>query len=159
MCASSDFAPAETILLNGHRQSVPASTAAALRCMRLNDQRRTVWIDAVCINQLDLEERGQQVAVMGPIFESSDGNLVYLGEDNGLTEQAFESVYALADEIKDEVGEQDFTNFIRDEHGAVKISSKALGCGINEDALLDLYDRPWFTYVLLALAQNQRPRC
>ncbi|KAK6393476.1 hypothetical protein LTR65_002348 [Meristemomyces frigidus] len=97
---------------------------------------------------------------MGPIFESSDGNLVYLGEDNGLTEQAFESVYALADEIKDEVGEQDFTNFIRDEHGAVKISSKALGCGINEDALLDLYDRPWFTklsdnlFALLGLHQR-----
>lgn len=66
-----------------------------------------MWIDAVSINQQDEEERGQQVALMGAVYESSHGNLIYLGEDNGLTEQAFQSVGVIVDEIRKEAGDQD----------------------------------------------------
>ncbi|KAK5729821.1 hypothetical protein LTR17_011582 [Elasticomyces elasticus] len=59
---------------------VPVNTEAALRRIRLPGRPRTVWIDFLCINQNDLTERSQQVAIMGSIFASSVGNLVYLGE-------------------------------------------------------------------------------
>ncbi|KAK5694306.1 hypothetical protein LTR97_009928 [Elasticomyces elasticus] len=59
---------------------VPASTQAALRRIRFAHQSRTVWIDAISINQDDKGERSQQVAIMGRIYASSTANLVYLGE-------------------------------------------------------------------------------
>ncbi|EME81980.1 uncharacterized protein MYCFIDRAFT_18253, partial [Pseudocercospora fijiensis CIRAD86] len=60
------------VIVNGHRVSVPASTAMAIRRMR---------IDALCINQRDVDERTVQVSLMGEIFRHSTGNLIYLGED------------------------------------------------------------------------------
>lgn len=102
-----DSSRRKTLLLDRRSLSVPANTAAALRCMRLSNRPRTMWIDAVSINQQDEEERGQQVALMGAVYESSHGNLIYLGEDNGLTEQAFQSVGVIVDEIRKEAGDQD----------------------------------------------------
>ncbi|KAK5745808.1 hypothetical protein LTR17_001310 [Elasticomyces elasticus] len=40
---------------------------------------RTIWVDAVCINQLDLAERGSQVALMRDIYSSADRVNVWLG--------------------------------------------------------------------------------
>ena len=32
----------------------------------------TFWIDAICINQADLDERSQQVAIMRDIYASAE---------------------------------------------------------------------------------------
>ncbi|KAK0617706.1 heterokaryon incompatibility protein-domain-containing protein [Immersiella caudata] len=42
---------------------------------------RYVWMDAICINQLDLAERSQQVALMGDIYVRSRRTTVWLGKD------------------------------------------------------------------------------
>jgi hypothetical protein len=47
--------------------------------LRRIDQPRTVWIDAICINQNDLEERSQQVRIMRDIFFSATRVVVCLG--------------------------------------------------------------------------------
>jgi hypothetical protein len=44
--------------------------------------RELVWIDALCINQFDIEEKQHQVALMGRIFESAEKVLVGLDEAN-----------------------------------------------------------------------------
>jgi hypothetical protein len=38
-----------------------------------------VWIDAICINQIDEEEKGWQVALMGDIYRQAFGVLAWLG--------------------------------------------------------------------------------
>lgn len=38
-----------------------------------------VWIDAVCINQWDMEEKGWQVRLMGDIYQQAFGVLAWLG--------------------------------------------------------------------------------
>jgi hypothetical protein len=48
------------------------------------------WIDAVCINQEDINERGQQVRLMRDIYKQVSGVVVWLGplakaEDANLT--------------------------------------------------------------------------
>lgn len=53
--------------------------AAALRYLRSPHTPRTLWIDAVCINQTDLEERGSQVSRMGSIFKNASRVVVWLG--------------------------------------------------------------------------------
>lgn len=48
---------------------------------------RLLWIDAICINQGDLDERAEQVKLMGTIYEFSVRMLVWLGvEENGSEE-------------------------------------------------------------------------
>lgn len=52
----------------------------ALRRLQLNAPR-TLWIDALCINQNDLTEKASQVARMGQIYRNASAVIVWLGED------------------------------------------------------------------------------
>lgn len=53
---------------------------SALCNLRLTDKDRTFWIDSLCINQEDLDERAQQVALMRSIYTSSRKTTIWLGE-------------------------------------------------------------------------------
>ncbi|KAH6884401.1 heterokaryon incompatibility protein-domain-containing protein [Thelonectria olida] len=53
----------------------------ALYRLRLPDKPRYVWVDAVCINQDDVHERGQQVRLMRGIFKSATSVMIWLGND------------------------------------------------------------------------------
>ncbi|KAL4730836.1 hypothetical protein ACLX1H_002878 [Fusarium chlamydosporum] len=55
---------------------------AALRALRRSDVPRLVWADAICINQKDSKERGQQVRMMGQIFSRAFQVVIWLGEDD-----------------------------------------------------------------------------
>jgi hypothetical protein len=54
--------------------------AAALRRLRFLNRERTLWIDAVCIDQSNNFERSHQVSLMKSIYSNSRRCLVYLGE-------------------------------------------------------------------------------
>ena len=60
--------------------------------MRLEDRPRTVWIDAVCIDQTSVSDRSQQVSLMTIIHWKASGNLVYLGKDDGSAEAALRAI-------------------------------------------------------------------
>ena len=71
---------------------VPVTAEAALRRMRYVSETRVLWIDSVCINQNNLAERSQQVAIMTEVFQSGSKNLIWLGEDDGCTERALSDI-------------------------------------------------------------------
>ncbi|KAL6712125.1 hypothetical protein ACN47E_000002 [Coniothyrium glycines] len=50
---------------------------------------KRLWIDAISINQQDLQERGQQVALMRNIYTGADSVIVWLGLAEGFEELAF----------------------------------------------------------------------
>jgi hypothetical protein len=50
----------------------------ALRVLR-GDTERLLWIDALCINQEDSNEKGRQVEIMGKIYRHADQVLAWLG--------------------------------------------------------------------------------
>lgn len=56
------------IRLNGHLFSVGNNLYSALQYIRHEFESRTLWIDAVCIDQHNMYERGQQVRIMDQIF-------------------------------------------------------------------------------------------
>ncbi|VBB81560.1 Putative protein of unknown function [Podospora comata] len=62
----------------------------AMRRLRRKGKSRTVWIDAVCINQADLEERSQQVKLMSRIFVSARQVVVYTGEGTPQTDGLYD---------------------------------------------------------------------
>ncbi|KXH27257.1 heterokaryon incompatibility protein [Colletotrichum nymphaeae SA-01] len=80
--ASEDGAMAWTqpITLDGRAFLVTANCETALRRVRSRGAQRVVWIDAVCMNQQDVEERGHQVRLMPQIYSRAQRVLVYVGE-------------------------------------------------------------------------------
>ena len=51
---------------------------------------KIVWIDALCINQNDLTERGRQVQLMGDLYRSAVRVLIWLGPSTVATDHAME---------------------------------------------------------------------
>jgi len=68
------------IHIDGYSFSVRGNLHTALHALRRSDTDRTLWVDAVCINQLDLEERNYQVRQMNVIFTKAKHVNVWLGK-------------------------------------------------------------------------------
>ena len=77
---------------------VTTNLLAALRRLRFSTLRRYLWIDAICINQEDTEEKTQQVAMMGQIYKFGHKALIWLGEAGPGTTKAMAKLQDLAQE-------------------------------------------------------------
>lgn len=51
----------------------------ALQDLRTPHKARRLWIDALCINQSDDAEKGQQVQLMGNVYRSAERVVIWLG--------------------------------------------------------------------------------
>lgn len=71
---------AEAILINSREFSVSTALYYALVQLRYPRQSRTLWVDAICINQDDTAERMSQVLLMQEIYSRSSRVVVWLGE-------------------------------------------------------------------------------
>jgi hypothetical protein len=81
------------LLCDGKTLAIGRGLASALRALRSHDKIRRLWVDAVCINQADHDERAQQVSIMGNIFSNAITVLVWVGEDTrGEAERCFEFI-------------------------------------------------------------------
>ena len=60
--------------------SITQNCDAALRRLRWKNKKRTLWIDAICINQENVPERNHQVQLMTAIYRQAERVLAYLGE-------------------------------------------------------------------------------
>lgn len=65
----------------------------ALRHLRLESTARRLWIDALCINQEDFEEKTQQIPLMGTIYEKASRVVIWLGLATEHTELGFEMLH------------------------------------------------------------------
>ncbi|USP74885.1 HET-domain-containing protein [Curvularia clavata] len=74
------------ILLDAHPFAVTVNLESTLRNLRSQTQDTLLWVDALCINQADDLERTHQVNLMGSIYRSSKGVLIYLGDGIGRRE-------------------------------------------------------------------------
>ncbi|KAI0120970.1 heterokaryon incompatibility protein-domain-containing protein [Xylariales sp. AK1849] len=69
------------ICCGGTSANITVSLHWALMKVRLPDQPRLIWADALCINQNDARERSQQVALMGRIYSSARFVMACMGND------------------------------------------------------------------------------
>jgi len=68
------------LTLNGMTIAIRKNLENALRGLRNETSKTTIWIDAICIDQRNVKERSRQVSRMHQIYENADGVLVWLGE-------------------------------------------------------------------------------
>jgi hypothetical protein len=59
------------ILVSGKHLEVTLNLESALRHLRQTNKPRFLWVDAVCINQKNIEERNAQVLRMNLIYEQA----------------------------------------------------------------------------------------
>lgn len=69
-----------SILVNEKAFPVTHNLFLALKHLRLPYNERKLWVDAICINQEDVEERSQQVQIMQKIYWRARRVIVWLGE-------------------------------------------------------------------------------
>ncbi|KAG8533512.1 uncharacterized protein KY384_002298 [Bacidia gigantensis] len=66
----------------------------------ITKQKRTLWIDALCIDQANLQERGEQVKLMGAIFKQAKLVIGWLGAASETTDLAFDSIEEICFALK-----------------------------------------------------------
>ncbi|KAI4206284.1 MAG: hypothetical protein LQ346_001180 [Caloplaca aetnensis] len=81
------------ITLNDRSYLVTDTVFNALKELRLPDEERRLWIDAICINQGDLEERGWQVTLMDSIYRRAEKVIVWLGQGSPQLDRSHGAVF------------------------------------------------------------------
>lgn len=71
--------PTASVLLHGRSFPVTHNLETILRHLR-REEDRILWIDALCINQDDVDERSHQVSEMHDIYSRAFRVIAYLGE-------------------------------------------------------------------------------
>lgn len=72
--------PKAKIQIDGCLFEVTPNLGAALRYLRSPREDRVVWIDAICINQSDMDERAAQVRMMSSVYSGATRVVAWLGE-------------------------------------------------------------------------------
>ena len=132
------------INLNGIDTEVRPNLYAALLELRKSQWVRRgirLWIDALCINQEDIEEREQQVGIMRSIYEFSWQVVVWLGPETDTTSLAYTALAWLARAI----GSGDKLKEFAAEYGIPHYAYDA------SPIILDPYLLPWRDEVFSAL--------
>jgi hypothetical protein len=86
-----------SIVLDNCPYGVTANLHAALSRLRNRYIERVIWIDAICINQEDLKERGYQIQCMAKIFGKAKCVIAWLGETAAGSDRAIENIGLAAD--------------------------------------------------------------
>jgi hypothetical protein len=132
------------IEINGKRLDVTLNLYHALHYMRSSHNIRTFWIDAVSINQDDLQERASQVLRMCNIYTIARNVEVWLGqEEDEFDSEAMQLVTDLGAATSD--AEELLAKGMNDKH-----REKILYCFAESNpdklrALVRLFKRPWWT--------------
>ncbi|KAF2971086.1 hypothetical protein GQX73_g2426 [Xylaria multiplex] len=111
-----------------------------LRRLRAFDLPHYLWIDAICLNQADENEKAQQIPVMGRVFGEAKVVHIWLGPEDGTTANlfAFFQEARLLPEVEKSEMAQRVANLMREIFGGPD-GQRALV------ALVNFSERPWFS--------------
>ena len=110
------------IFVGEHRFNITENLHKALLHLRNHSIERTVWVDALCINQANEQEKAHQIQYMAKIYGQANHVIIWLGEAADNSDQAFEAIRVAA--------EDEFTDSLIEE--------------TSQKAILKLLERPWF---------------
>jgi Heterokaryon incompatibility protein (HET) len=82
------------------RLGIRPNLASALRYLRYLDNTRVLWIDALCINQEDIEERNEQVKRMTNIYTLAHRVIAWLGEESNDSKHALSTLQYVGQQLE-----------------------------------------------------------
>ncbi|KAL8788288.1 MAG: hypothetical protein Q9195_007385 [Heterodermia aff. obscurata] len=83
------------ISCNGRIVDVTQNLHSALVQLRSEHDEHVIWVDQLCINQDDAEERSREVAIMGQIYGLAQEVIVWLGPSDSDTLEIFDLFHKL----------------------------------------------------------------
>ena len=87
--------PNQTVLVEGQTLLIRKNLHDALAHLRLLKIDRSIWIDAISLNQADVAERNSQVSQMSRIYENAQEVVVWLGTEDAYSALAIRSMHRL----------------------------------------------------------------
>lgn len=124
--------------------SITRNLAEALPYLRHATKPRTLWIDAICIDQKNSKEKGEQVSRMAEIYKSSSRVLVWLGPEMS----ASSAVIEFLNELSCQISVDWVTMKTSSRPEAAKDWKEMTDSFYNSETLVDglsqLLTRPWF---------------
>ncbi|KAK7414425.1 hypothetical protein QQX98_006703 [Neonectria punicea] len=84
------------ITVNGDDLFITKNLHAALVRLRHKQRVKTLWIDALCIDQKNIPEKNIQVPLMRTIYQSCMRVVIWIGEEDSHTESAFQALEFMA---------------------------------------------------------------
>ncbi|KAK1751177.1 heterokaryon incompatibility protein-domain-containing protein [Echria macrotheca] len=147
------------ILVDGVQLKVTKNLASALKRLKRQFPGEHIWIDAVCINQLDTAERNAQVGVMGRIYSHAKRVLVWMGDepDHG----ALAKIQQLGRSYRGVISAAEWGDFMEENRFLEAMSDPANRPEF--DRLCAFFERPWWKRVWviqeLVLARDARFFC
>jgi Heterokaryon incompatibility protein (HET) len=121
---------------------------SALRHLRYMNRNRVLWADAVCINQNDLDERTDQVQLMGDIYSIASRTLIWLGEDTKEVEKSFASLKSIRKLLPScsifQFDPREDTSLLINKIHRNFIDRRDHVLSRNWDSVMNLLRRPWF---------------
>ena len=73
----------DPIFINNNPFFVTKNLHTILRGLRRRDVSRRIWVDAICIDQSNLEEKTHQVRLMRDIYTKAGATIIWLNERHG----------------------------------------------------------------------------
>ena len=125
--------------------AVTRNLAELLPYLRYSDKPRTLWIDAICVNQKDLKERSRQVGRMANLYRLADRVVVWLGPEKN------DSSYAVR--LLEELSSKVTVHWIRQTMEPASNGADKHWANVNEElpygdreyrAIFSLISCPWF---------------
>lgn len=132
-----------------------------LRHLRYEDCDRVIWVDALCINQRDLQERSQQVAVMAKIYSRAEKVLAWLGPEGDDSSFALQFIERVGSSVRVDWNTRKVTSSGVLEHDLQWLSHSLTGIYLSKRqtyAVYNLFNRVWFerTWILQEIGLSKR---
>jgi hypothetical protein len=86
------------IFIHGCSFDVTDNLHEALLELRNHTLERTIWVDAICINQTTLEEKERQIKIMAKVYGQAARVIVWLGEAATDSDQALNTIHIAGSE-------------------------------------------------------------
>ncbi|KAK5635402.1 hypothetical protein RRF57_011114 [Xylaria bambusicola] len=121
---------------------------SALRHLRTKKYAKILWVDAICINQADLDERGHQVQLMRDVYQLAARVIIWLGPEKDDSAAAMRYIGFVGTRV-----EFDWSTLVlKPTNRAHTEDEKALSAGVFPSdiplqALWALMQRSWFERV------------
>ena len=88
------------ILCDGHDLDITLNLHDALQQLRENKLEGFIWVDAVCIDQTNLDERAKQVRIMRYIYGHAQILHIWLGKESSSAAAGVELLHRTAQALR-----------------------------------------------------------
>ncbi|KAJ4861390.1 heterokaryon incompatibility protein (HET) domain-containing protein [Trichoderma breve] len=141
------------LLCNGASLRITENCEAALKRLRRPTEDQVLWVDAVCIDQSNIEERSLQIGLMRQIYSQASWVALWVGESSSVVDEETERKNSGQDPCEGPL----YQEFIKDRQAFQHSNSEVFTPRVR--GLWDVFHRKWWDrlWVIQEVALSKEP--